>query len=80
MTLHCAASGQTFSDNSGHKAPWLPLMFVFHAGSVDQQGNINKVTGVGAAQVAQQQQQQQSHQQQTVQAQQQQTVQQVSQW
>lgn len=47
-------------------------------GSVDQQGNISKVTSVGAAQVAQQQQQ--SHQQQTVhQTQPQQTVQQVSQ-
>lgn len=46
---------------------------------MDQQGNINKVTSVGAAQVAQQQQQQQqAHQQQAVhQTQPQQTVQQV---
>lgn len=59
-----------------HESPdqWYMCM----AGSVDQQGNINKVTSVGAAQVAQQQQQQQAHQQQTVhQTQPQQTVQQV---
>ncbi|XP_042224659.1 protein tramtrack, beta isoform-like isoform X2 [Homarus americanus] len=48
-------------------------------GTVDQQGNINKVTSIGAAQVAQQQphQQQTVHQQTVQQTQPQQTVQQV---
>lgn len=50
------------------------------AGTVDQQGNINKVTSIGAAQVAQQQphQQQTVHHQAVQQTQPQQTVQQVS--